>query len=110
MVCWGHADQSLAYGIKRAGQLGYKWVELCLLDGRCPLSNGSDCHVTSMDTDPKIIRDLCEEAGVRISGPAPILTKCLKLSSTKWSTCMPRSRDFGRKASCAGVKLRVFVR
>lgn len=63
-----HADKSLAYGIKRAGQLGYKWVEPCLLDGRCLLSNAGYCHVTSMDTDPKIIRDLCAEAGVKISG------------------------------------------
>jgi len=63
-----HGDKSLAYGIKRAGQLGYQWVEPCLLDGRCLLSNAGYCHVTSMDTDPKVIRDLCAEAGVKISG------------------------------------------
>ncbi len=63
-----HADKSLAYGIKRAGQLGYKWVEPCFLDGRCLLSNSGYCHVTSMDTDPKLIRDLCAEAAVKISG------------------------------------------
>ena len=63
-----HADKSLAYGVKRAGQLGYKWVEPCFLDGRCLLSNSGYCHVTSMDTDPKIIKDLCLEAGVKISG------------------------------------------
>jgi sugar phosphate isomerase/epimerase len=63
-----HADKSLAYGIKRASQIGYKWVEPCFLDGRCLLSNAGYCHVTSMDTDPKIIKDLCTEAGVKISG------------------------------------------
>ncbi|MFH1741952.1 MAG: sugar phosphate isomerase/epimerase [bacterium] len=63
-----HADKSLAYGIKRAGQIGYKWIEPCFLDGRCLLSNSGYCHVTSMDTDPKFIKDLCEEAGVKISG------------------------------------------
>jgi len=63
-----HADKSLAYGIKRAGQIGYKWVEPCFLDGRCLLSNSGYCHVTSMDTDPKLIRDLCAEADVKISG------------------------------------------
>jgi len=63
-----HSDKSLAYGIKRAGQLGYQWVEPCFLDGRCLLSNAGYCHVTSMDTDPKVIRDLCAEAGVKISG------------------------------------------
>ncbi|MGB9626210.1 MAG: sugar phosphate isomerase/epimerase family protein, partial [Phycisphaerae bacterium] len=35
--------------------------------GRCLLSNGGYCHVTSLDTDPKEIRDLCDEAGVKIS-------------------------------------------
>jgi sugar phosphate isomerase/epimerase len=63
-----HGDKSLAYGIKRASQIGYQWVEPCFLDGRCLLSNAGYCHVTSMDTDPKIIKDLCAQAGVKISG------------------------------------------
>ena len=63
-----HADKSLAYGVRTAGKLGYKWVEPCFLMGRCLLSNGGYCHVTSLDTDPKEILDLCAEAGVRISG------------------------------------------
>jgi sugar phosphate isomerase/epimerase len=36
--------------------------------GRCLLSNGGYCHVTSLDTDPKQILDLCAAAGVKISG------------------------------------------
>jgi sugar phosphate isomerase/epimerase len=63
-----HADKSLAYGIQQAGRIGYKWVEPCFLDGRCLLSNSGYCHVTSLDTDPKLIKDLCAEAGVKISG------------------------------------------
>ena len=63
-----HADKNLAYGIKRAGEIGYKWVEPCMLDGRCLLSNAGYCHVTSFDKDPKFIKDMCEEAGVQISG------------------------------------------
>ena len=62
-----HGDKSLAYGIKKAGEIGYKYVEPCFLDGRCLLSNAGYCHVTSMDTDPKIIKDMCEAAGVKIS-------------------------------------------
>jgi sugar phosphate isomerase/epimerase len=63
-----HTDKSLAYGIKRASQIGYKWVEPCFLDGRCLLSNSGYCHVTSMDTDPELIKEMCAEAGVKISG------------------------------------------
>lgn len=63
-----HADKSLAYGIQRAGELGYKWVEPCMLDGRCLLANAGYCHVTSFDTDPKVIKDMCDAAGVQVSG------------------------------------------
>jgi sugar phosphate isomerase/epimerase len=63
-----HADKSLAHGIKRAGDLGYKWVEPCFYDGRCLLANAGYCHVTSFDTDPEVIKDMCQEAGVQISG------------------------------------------
>jgi sugar phosphate isomerase/epimerase len=63
-----HADKSLAWGIKRAGEIGYKYVEPCFLNGRCLLSNAGYCHVTSMDTGPKVIQDMCDEAGVKISG------------------------------------------
>ena len=51
-----HADKSLAYGIRCAARIGYKYVEPCFLMGRCLLSNAGYCHVTSMDTDPKKIR------------------------------------------------------
>ena len=63
-----HADKSLAYGVETAGKLGFKWVEPCFLMGRCLLSNAGYCHVTSLDTDPKEILDLCPKAGVKISG------------------------------------------
>jgi hypothetical protein len=63
-----HADKSLAYGIKTAGQMGYRWVEPCFLMGRCLLSNAGYCHVTSLDTDPKQVQESCAQAGVKISG------------------------------------------
>jgi len=63
-----HRDKSLAYGLKTAGQMGYRWVEPCFLMGRCLLSNAGYCHVTSLDTDPKQLLEFCAAAGVRISG------------------------------------------
>ena len=62
-----HADKSLEYGIKRAGEIGYRYVEPCFLMGQCLLSIGKYCHVTSLDTDPSEIRGLCQEAGVKLS-------------------------------------------
>jgi sugar phosphate isomerase/epimerase len=62
-----HADKSLTWGVKRAAEIGYKYVEPCFLMGQCLLSIGQYCHVTSLDTDPKKIRDLAAEAGVKYS-------------------------------------------
>ncbi len=62
-----HADKSLEYGVKTAGKMGYKYVEPCFLMGQCLISIGKYCHVTSFDTDPSKIRDLCAQAGVKIS-------------------------------------------
>ena len=62
-----HADKSLAYGIQSAAKIGFKHIEPCFLMGRCLLSNGGYCHVTSLDTDPKRIKDMVDAAGVKIS-------------------------------------------
>jgi sugar phosphate isomerase/epimerase len=62
-----HADKSLAYGIKSAAKLGFEYVEPCFLMGRCLISNGGYCHVTSLDTDPEEIKKMVAEAGVKIS-------------------------------------------
>ncbi len=62
-----HIDKSLAYGIKSAAKLGFQYVEPCFLMGRCLLSNGGYCHVTSLDTDPEQIKQMMAEAGVKIS-------------------------------------------
>jgi sugar phosphate isomerase/epimerase len=81
-----HADKSLAYGIKTAGQMGYKWVEPCFLMGRCLLSNAGYCHVTSFDTDPKEMLDMCAEAGVKISG----LSSHSDLLNAEWGVLYAR--------------------
>lgn len=62
-----HADKSLAWGIQKAAEIGYSYVEPCFLMGRCLLSNAGYCHVTSMDTDPQKIKAMVDEAGVKIS-------------------------------------------
>lgn len=62
-----HADKTLAYGVGKAAEIGYPYVEPCFLMGRCLLSNVGFCHVTSMDTDPQRIKALVDEAGVQIS-------------------------------------------
>lgn len=94
-----HADKSLAYGIQTAGRLGFKWVEPCCLMGRCLLSNAGYCHVTSMDTNPKEILDLCAAAGVRMSG----LSSHSDLLNTEWGVLYARRGI--RYAKALGVNI-----
>lgn len=94
-----HKDKSLAYGIRTAGELGYKWVEPCFLMGRCLLSNAGYCHVTSLDTDPRQIQDLCAQAGVRISG----LSSHSDLLNPEWGVLYARRGI--RYAKALGVKV-----
>jgi sugar phosphate isomerase/epimerase len=94
-----HADKSLAYGIKTAGKLGYKWVEPCFLMGRCLLANAGYCHVTSLDTDPRQIKDLCAEAGVRISA----LSSHSDLLNPEWGVLYARRGI--RYAKALGVNI-----
>ena len=81
-----HGDKSLAYGIKTAGEIGYHWVEPCFLMGRCLLSNAGYCHVTSLDTDPKAIQDLCAAANVQISA----LSSHSDLMNPEWGVLYAR--------------------
>jgi len=94
-----HADKSLAYGITTASQMGYRWVEPCFLMGRCLLSNAGYCHVTSLDTAPKQILDLCAQAGVRISG----LSSHSDLLNPEWGVLYARRGI--RYAKALGVKV-----
>lgn len=94
-----HADKSLAYGIETAGKLGYKWVEPCFLMGQCLLSTAGYCHVTSMDTDPKKILDMCAAAGVRISG----LSSHSDLLNPEWGVLYARRGI--RYAKALGVNI-----
>jgi sugar phosphate isomerase/epimerase len=47
--------------------MGYDCVEPCFLMGHCLLSMAKYCHVTSLDTDPAEIKDMCQKAGVTLS-------------------------------------------
>jgi sugar phosphate isomerase/epimerase len=62
-----HADKSLAYGIKSAAKIGFQYIEPCFFMGRCLISNGGYCHVTSLDTDPEEIKKMVSDAGLKIS-------------------------------------------
>lgn len=61
------ADKDFEWGVKKAAELGYEYVEPMVHNGRELLSEAGYFHSISMDNDPLIARELCERAGVKIS-------------------------------------------
>ncbi len=62
------ADKSCAWGVAKAAQLGYKYVEPLVHWGREVLSEAGYYHSWSMLDDPLDLRDICARHGVKISG------------------------------------------
>ncbi len=61
-------DLSFAAGVKVAGELGYEYVEPMVHNGRELLSEAGYFHSVSLDEDPRWIKEVCDENGVKISG------------------------------------------
>ncbi len=61
-------DKPFAEGVRRAAQLGFKYVEPMVHNGRELLSEAGYFHSFSMDNDPLEMKDILQENGVRASG------------------------------------------
>lgn len=62
-----HEDKSFEWGVAKAGELGYEYVEPMVHWGRELLSEAGYFHSVSMLDDPYRIRNACEKAGVKVS-------------------------------------------
>ena len=58
-----HADKSFEWGVEKAAELGYEYVEPMVHWGRELLSEAGYFHSVSMLDDPFRIRNACEQAG-----------------------------------------------
>jgi sugar phosphate isomerase/epimerase len=63
-----HADKSFEWGVQKAAELGYEYVEPMVHWGRELMSEAGYFHSVSMLDDPYRIRNACEKAGVKLSG------------------------------------------
>ncbi len=63
-----HEDKPFAAGVERAAQLGFKYVEPMVHNGRELLSEAGYFHSVSMEVEPLEIKDLLDEYGVKASG------------------------------------------
>ena len=62
-----HEDKSFAAGIERAAQLGFRYVEPMVHNGRELLSEAGYFHSVSMDDEPLEIKELLEKNGLQAS-------------------------------------------
>lgn len=63
-----HEDKSFEWGVKKAAELGYEYVEPMVHWGRELLSEAGYFHSVSMLDDPFRLKRACEAAGVKMSG------------------------------------------
>jgi sugar phosphate isomerase/epimerase len=63
-----HDDKSFEWGMAKAAELGYRYVEPMVHWGRELLSEAGYFHSVSMLDDPFRVRRACEREGVKLSG------------------------------------------
>lgn len=63
-----HHDKPFAWGVAKAAEIGYEYIEPMVHLGRELLSEAGYFHSVSMYDDPLWMRELCEKHGVKLSG------------------------------------------
>lgn len=71
-----HEDKPFEWGVDKAAELGYEYVEPMVHWGRELLSEAGYFHSVSMLDDPLRLRRACEKAGVKMSGLSAHTTLC----------------------------------
>src|SRR3974377_544813 len=61
-------DKPFAVGVERAAQIGFRFVEPMVHNGRELLSEAGYFHSVSMDEDPLETKDILDRNGVKPSG------------------------------------------
>lgn len=79
-----HDDKPMEWGVAKAAELGYEYVEPMVHWGRELLSEAGYFHSVSMLDDPYRIRRACEQAGVKPSGLSAHTPLCKPEISTEY--------------------------
>lgn len=79
-----HNDKPMEWGVDKAAELGYDYVEPMVHWGRELLSEAGYFHSVSMLDDPYRIKRACEKAGVRLSGLSAHCPLCKPEISTEY--------------------------
>jgi sugar phosphate isomerase/epimerase len=79
-----HEDKPFEWGVEKAAQLGYEYVEPMVHWGRELLSEAGYFHSVSMLDDPYRIRRACQRAGIRLSALSAHCPLCKPEISTEY--------------------------
>jgi sugar phosphate isomerase/epimerase len=79
-----HADKPFEWGVEKAAELGYAYVEPMVHWGRELLSEAGYFHSVSMLDDPYRVKRACEKAGVKLSGLSTHTPLCKPEISTEY--------------------------
>jgi sugar phosphate isomerase/epimerase len=79
-----HEDKSFEWGVEKAAELGYEFVEPMVHWGRELLSEAGYFHSVSMLDDPYRVRRACEKAGIGLSGLSAHTPLCKPEISTEY--------------------------
>jgi len=63
-----HHDKPFEWGVKKAAEIGYEYIEPMVHLGRELLSEAGYFHSVSMYNDPLAIKEICDKHGVKLSG------------------------------------------
>ncbi|MHC5056734.1 MAG: sugar phosphate isomerase/epimerase family protein [Planctomycetota bacterium] len=79
-----HEDKNFEWGVAKAAELGYEYVEPMVHWGRELLSEAGYFHSVSMLDDPLRVKRACEKAGVKVSGFSAHCPLCKPEISTEY--------------------------
>lgn len=79
-----HEDKAFEWGVEKAAQLGYEYVEPMVHWGRELLSEAGYFHSVSMLDDPLRIKRACEDAGIKVSSLSAHCPLCKPEISTEY--------------------------
>jgi len=79
-----HGDKPFEWGVEKAAELGYEYVEPMVHWGRELLSEAGYFHSVSMLDDPYRIKRACEKAGIKVSGLSAHTPLCKPEVSTEY--------------------------
>jgi len=95
-----HEDKPFEWGVQKAAELGYDYVEPMVHWGRELLSEAGYFHSVSMLDDPMRVRRACDEAGVKLSGLSSHTPLCKPEISTEY---LKQAVRFAAECGCPVV-------